>query len=137
MDQCIDFRQFFFGFLPGPADHGQQAGHYENFVRRAPRRRGDMTISQLYMAVTGVRGHRVLCGTAEQIANSMEEWIDGGAADGFNIMSLTYPSELDEFIDQVIPILQQRGRFRTEYEGRTLRENLGLPLPTNRWTKAR
>jgi len=123
------------GPLPDIPPGKEQQGRQKVVIDLA--RRGDMTISQLYMAVTGVRGHRVLCGTAEQIANSMEEWIDGGAADGFNIMSLTYPSELDEFVDQVIPILQQRGRFRTEYEGRTLRENLGLPLPANRWTKAR
>ena len=81
-----------------------------------------------------MRGHRVLCGTADEIADSMEEWVAGGAADGFNIMSLTYPEELNDFVDQVIPILQQRGLFRTKYESRLLRENLGLPIPANAWT---
>lgn len=123
------------GPLPDIPPGKEQQGRQKVVIDLA--RRGGMTISQLYMAVTGVRGHRVLCGTAEEIADSMEEWVDGGAADGFNIMSLTYPSELDEFVDQVIPFLQQRGQFRTEYEGRTLRENLGLAIPHNRWTEAR
>ena len=64
----------------------------------------------------------------------MEEWVDGGAADGFNIMSLTYPDELNEFVDQVIPILQQRKVFREKYESKLLRENLGLPIPKNTLT---
>lgn len=123
------------GPLPKIPPGKEQQGRQKVVIDLA--RRTDMTISQLYMAVTGVRGHRVLCGTAAEIADSMEEWVDGGAADGFNIMSLTYPSELDEFVDQVIPVLQQRGLYRTEYEGRTLRENLGLPVPANRWTEAR
>jgi N-acetyl-S-(2-succino)cysteine monooxygenase len=123
------------GPLPEIPPGKEQQGRQKVVIDLA--RRTDMTISQLYMAVTGVRGHRVLCGTAAEIADSMEEWVDGGAADGFNIMSLTYPSELDEFVDQVIPVLQQRGLYRTEYEGRTLRENLGLPVPGNRWTEAR
>jgi alkanesulfonate monooxygenase len=123
------------GPLPKIPPGKEQQGRQKVVIDLA--RRTDMTISQLYMAVTGVRGHRVLCGTAAEIADSMEEWVDGGAADGFNIMSLTYPSELDEFVDQVIPVLQQRGLYRTEYEGRTLRENLGLPVPGNRWTEAR
>jgi N-acetyl-S-(2-succino)cysteine monooxygenase len=123
------------GPLPEIPPGKEQQGRQKVVIDLA--RRTDMTIAELYMAVTGVRGHRVLCGTAEEIADSMAHWVDGGAADGFNIMSLTYPTELDEFVDQVIPILQQRGLYRTEYEGRTLRENLGLPIPVNRWTAAR
>jgi len=84
--------------------------------------------------VTGVRGHRLLCGTAGDIADSMEAWYRNDAADGFNIMSLTYPGELNEFVEQVIPILRDRKLFRRAYEGRTLRENLGLPVAPNRWS---
>jgi N-acetyl-S-(2-succino)cysteine monooxygenase len=98
-------------------------------------RRENLTIRQLYQQITGVRGHRVLCGTADEIADSMEEWFQGGAADGFNIMALTYPEGLDDFVDQVIPILQRRGLFRTEYESRTMRGNLGLAIPENRWAR--
>jgi N-acetyl-S-(2-succino)cysteine monooxygenase len=123
------------GPLPEIPPGTEQQGRQKVVIDLA--RRTGMTISELYMAVTGVRGHRVVCGTAVEIADSMAAWVDGGAADGFNIMSLTYPTELDDFVDQVIPILQQRGLFRTEYEGSTLRENLGLPVPGNRWTEAR
>ncbi len=62
----------------------------------------------------------------------MELWSDGEACDGFNIMFPFLPQGLDDFVDRVIPELQQRGRFRTSYEGQTLRENLGLPRPENR-----
>ena len=72
-----------------------------------------------------------MVGTPEQIADAMQEWFDNGAADGFNIMPPVLPTGLTDFVDQVVPILQQRGLFRTEYEGRTLRENLGLKRPAN------
>ncbi|MGO8657557.1 nitrilotriacetate monooxygenase, partial [Rhizobium ruizarguesonis] len=55
------------------------------------------------------------------------------AADGFNILPPWLPTALDDFVDLVIPELQRRGLFRTAYEGKTLRENLGLPFPSNRW----
>jgi alkanesulfonate monooxygenase len=76
-------------------------------------------------------------GTPADIADALEDWFSGGAADGFNIMPLTFPHGLDDFVDGVIPELQRRGLFRREYEGRTLRENLGLQRPANRWTTAR
>jgi alkanesulfonate monooxygenase len=120
------------GPLPEIPPATEQQGRQKVVIDLA--RRHNMSISQLYQEVTGVRGHRVLCGTADEIADSMEEWVAGGAADGFNIMSLTYPEELNDFVDQVIPILQQRGLFRTKYESRLLRENLGLPIPANAWT---
>ena len=120
------------GPLPKIPPGTEQQGRQKVVIDLA--RRHNMSISQLYQEVTGVRGHRVLCGTADEIADSMEEWVAGGAADGFNIMSLTYPEELNDFVDQVIPILQQRGLFRTKYASRLLRENLGLPIPANAWT---
>ena len=67
----------------------------------------------------------------------MEDWRGDGAADGFNILALTYPDGLDDFVDQVIPILRRRGLFREGYVGGTLRENLGLAVPENRWTAQR
>ena len=111
----------------------EQQGRQKVIVEVA--RRQNLSISQLYREVTGVRGHRILCGTPDEIADSMEEWVEGHAADGFNIMYLTYPEGLTDFVDQVIPILQDRGLFRTEYESRLLRENLGLPIPENTWKK--
>jgi FMN-dependent oxidoreductase (nitrilotriacetate monooxygenase family) len=93
----------------------------------------NMTIRQLYVRVATARGHRVVFGTASDIADALEEWYRGGAADGFNIMPQTLPHELNTFVDEVIPELQRRGLFRTRYEGVTLRENLGLPRPPNRF----
>jgi alkanesulfonate monooxygenase len=73
-------------------------------------------------------------GTPEQIADRLEEWFVNNAADGFNIMPPYLPGGLDEFVDLVIPELRRRGLFRTEYEGRTLRENLGLTRPANKFS---
>jgi len=72
-----------------------------------------------------------MAGTPEQIADVIEDWFRSRAADGFNIMPPILPTGLTDFVDQVVPILQQRGLFRTEYEGKTLRENLGLERPAN------
>jgi FMN-dependent oxidoreductase (nitrilotriacetate monooxygenase family) len=74
-------------------------------------------------------GHATVIGTPESVADEIERWVDAGAADGFNLMPPTLPGGITDFVDQVVPILQHRGRFRREYEGRTLRENLGLPAP--------
>jgi alkanesulfonate monooxygenase len=76
-----------------------------------------------------------MVGTPRTIADQMEEWLYGNACDGFNIMFPWVPGGLDEFVDRVVPELQRRGLFRTEYEGTTLRENLGLPRPENRFFK--
>jgi hypothetical protein len=64
----------------------------------------------------------------------MQEWFENGAADGFNVMPPVLPESLNDFVDLVIPELQRRGIFRTEYEGSTLRENLGLDRPANQFT---
>lgn len=93
--------------------------------------REGLTIRQLYQRIAGARGHREISGTPEQIADQLQEWFENGAADGFNIMPPYLPGGLDDFVDYVIPILQQRGLFRTEYTGNTLRENLGLKRPVN------
>ena len=94
----------------------------------------NLTIRELYLAVAGARGHRTIWGTPEQIADQLEEWFVNDAADGFNIMPPCLPGGLDDFVEQVVPILQRRGLFRTEYEGRTLRENLGLARPVNQFS---
>ncbi|OUL21468.1 nitrilotriacetate monooxygenase [Nostoc sp. T09] len=97
--------------------------------------RENLTIRQLYLWIAGARGHRQILGTPEQIADQLEDWFVNGGADGYNIMPPWLPGGLDEFVELVIPELQRRGLFRTEYEGRTLRENLGLPRPVNQFTK--
>jgi FMN-dependent oxidoreductase (nitrilotriacetate monooxygenase family) len=90
-------------------------------------RRDNLTVRQLIGALGGGRGHRVVAGTPQQIADQIELWFTEGAADGFNIMPPHLPAGLSEFVEHVVPILQRRGLFRTEYTGSNLRENYGLP----------
>jgi len=99
--------------------------------------RENLTIRQLYEWVAGARGHRVIFGTPERIADQLEEWFVSEAADGFNLLAPTYPTGLVDFIELVVPVLRRRGLFRTEYEASTLRGNLGLPLPENRYAAHR
>ncbi|MFT3770643.1 MAG: LLM class flavin-dependent oxidoreductase [Minicystis sp.] len=89
----------------------------------------NMTVRQLYLSVSAGRGHRFILGSPEVIADQLEDWFVHEGADGFNIMPPYLPDQLDAFVDSVIPELQRRGLFRTEYEGRTLRESLGLTRP--------
>ncbi|NUP84126.1 MAG: LLM class flavin-dependent oxidoreductase [Nonomuraea sp.] len=96
-------------------------------------RRERLTVRQLLNRLAGGRGHRVVAGTPEQIADQLQEWFFTGAADGFNIMPPLLPSGLSDFVDQVVPELQVRGLFRYEYEGRTLRDNYGLTRPASRY----
>jgi FMN-dependent oxidoreductase (nitrilotriacetate monooxygenase family) len=97
-------------------------------------RRERLTVRQLIGRLGGGRGHRTFAGTPEQVADAIGQWWDNGAADGFNIMPAALPSGLEAFVDHVVPLLQRRGLFRTEYTGRTLREHYGLPRPVNRNT---
>lgn len=97
--------------------------------------RDNLTIRQLYQRISGGRGHREIIGTPEQIADQLQDWLENDAADGFNVLPPYFPEGLNDFVDLVIPELQKRGIFRTEYEGSTLRENLGLDKPVHQFTK--
>ena len=99
-------------------------------------RRGNLSIKQLYLAVAAGNGHNVVVGSAKQVADQMQEWFESEAADGFNYVPAALPGGINDFVDLVVPELQRRSLFRTEYEGATLRENLGLPIPANRHTMA-
>ncbi|RKN80490.1 LLM class flavin-dependent oxidoreductase [Paenibacillus ginsengarvi] len=92
------------------------------------------TIRQMSKHVVSAGGHHTFTGTPEQLADLMEQWHDEGACDGFNIMPSHYFRGLEEFVEQVVPLLQKRGRYRTEYTGSTLRDHLGLARPVNRWS---
>ncbi|GAA4961036.1 LLM class flavin-dependent oxidoreductase [Kineococcus glutinatus] len=94
-------------------------------------RREGLTVRQVIARLGGGRGHRTFTGTPEQVADTLEEWFRGGAADGFNIMPPLLPSVLEAFVDHVVPILRDRGLFRREYTGSTLREHYGLPRPAS------
>lgn len=93
----------------------------------------NLTILQLAMRVAGARGKAVIRGTPAHIADFMEEWFVNHGCDGFNILPPVLPGGLNDFVDKVIPELQRRGIFRTEYAGSTLRENLGLPRVESRY----
>jgi alkanesulfonate monooxygenase SsuD/methylene tetrahydromethanopterin reductase-like flavin-dependent oxidoreductase (luciferase family) len=95
-------------------------------------RRENLTLRQLARRVAGARAHLTIVGSARHVADTMAGWVEAGAADGFNIMPLTMPDGLDDFTSMVLPELQRRGLFRTEYDGTTLRDHLGLPLPESR-----
>jgi len=109
-----------------PSTEGWQS-RQELFVNLA--RREGLTIRQLYQRIASARGHWTLVGTPQSIADQLEHWFTTGAADGFNVLAPTLPWGLEDFVDGVIPELQRRGLFRTEYTGRTLRDHLGLPRP--------
>jgi alkanesulfonate monooxygenase len=94
--------------------------------------RDHLTVRQLAQRVGGYGGLSFV-GTAVTIADQMEEWLMSRGSDGFNIMFPFLPQGVSDFVDKVIPELQKRGIFRKEYEGATLRENLGLPRPKNRF----
>jgi len=96
-------------------------------------RRGNLTLRQLLATLAGARGHYTFAGTPEQVADLMEEWFHDGAADGFNVMPPLLPSMLEVFIAEVVPLLQQRGLFRTAYEGETLRSHYGLATPPSQF----
>lgn len=98
-------------------------------------RRERLTVRQLIGRLGGGRGHRTFAGTPEQVADAIVHWWREGAADGFNIMPPVLPSGLEAFVDHVVPILQRRGVFRTEYEGKTLRDNYGLARPANQFVR--
>ncbi len=90
------------------------------------------TLRELTIQFSEARVGSVLMGTPIDIADSLEEWFNGEAADGFMIRCMTFPRSLDDFTTLVVPELQRRGLMRTAYSGKTLRENLGLPRPAGR-----
>jgi FMN-dependent oxidoreductase (nitrilotriacetate monooxygenase family) len=119
--------------LDGPLPEtpvGQRGSRRDKLLELA--RSQNLSIRQLYLHLTA--GNPII-GTAEDIADFFEQWFEARACDGFNVFFPYFPGGIDLFVEQVIPLLQQRGLFRTEYEGTTLRENLGLPRPANRFTQ--
>ena len=118
--------------LPAPELINGAQSRYQLVVDLA--RRDRLTVRELIGRLGGGRGHRTFTGTPEQVADAIESWFDQGAADGFNVMPPVLPSGLELFVDHVVPILRERGLFRTEYvPGQTLRERYGLPRPRNQY----
>ena len=118
------------GPLPEIPESNASKSSRERVVALAQREH--LTVKQLAQRVGGYSG-LAFVGTPAMIADQMEEWLLTDASDGFNITFPYLPAGLDEFVDLVVPELQRREIFRREYEGKTLRENLGLPRPENRF----
>ena len=89
-----------------------------------------MTLRELIVDRARSTGHMWMAGTASEVADEMVKWFDTGACDGFNLNSPYNPDGFERICEKLVPELQDRGYFRTEYEGTTLRENLGLDRPS-------
>jgi FMN-dependent oxidoreductase (nitrilotriacetate monooxygenase family) len=120
------------GPVPDPVIEPQVRSSVDRMMQRV--RRDNLTIRQLYGQLT--MGFSLI-GTAADIVDSMQEWFEAGACDGFNILPTHLPEACDDFVEFITPELQRRGLFRTVYEGSTLRQNLGLKPHQNRYTAAR
>lgn len=120
--------------LDGPVPDLPDTEGYKGFtaVMLAKAKRENMTLRDLYNLTAAARGHWTLCGSPETIADTFATWVEEGAADGFNIMPAYFPGALEEFVDLVVPILQERGLYRRDYEGTMLRDHLGLQRPSAR-----
>ncbi|WP_433684961.1 LLM class flavin-dependent oxidoreductase [Nocardia sp. CA-119907] len=99
--------------------------------------RENLTVRQLIGKLGGGRGHRTFAGTPTDIADELQSWFDNGAADGFNIMPPYLPGGLEVFVDRVVPILQERGLFRTDYTATTLRGHYGLAPVESQFARVR
>jgi alkanesulfonate monooxygenase len=121
------------GPLPNlPEFESMQNGVGRNVVSLA--RRENLSVRELYRRVAGSRGKRVICGSPSQVADEMQTWFEAYAADGFILQPAYLPGALEDFCRLVLPVLRDRGLFRTEYQGTTLREHLGLKRPVGRFT---
>ncbi|MGE0417803.1 MAG: LLM class flavin-dependent oxidoreductase [Acetobacteraceae bacterium] len=118
------------GPLPAIPPSNQSQSQRDTLVALA--RRENLTVRQLAQLMGGFGGLEII-GTADEIADTMQSWLETGAADGFNIMFPTVPAGLDDFVTLVIPELRRRGIYRNDYAGTTLRDHLGLPRPENRF----
>lgn len=125
--------------LDGPVPDIARSENYHGFsgALLAKARRDGMTLRDLANLAGAARGHWVLPGSPERIADTLQRWFEEGAADGFNVMPPFFTQQFTDFVELVVPILQERGLFRTEYAGTTLRDHLGLARPARRPPPAR
>ncbi|MBF6171855.1 LLM class flavin-dependent oxidoreductase [Nocardia blacklockiae] len=121
---------------PLPPESAIEGGKSRFTLVKELAERENLTVRQLIGKLGGGRGHRTFAGTPEQIADELQTWFEHGAADGFNIMPPYLPGGLTDFVDRVVPILQDRGLFRTEYTASTLRGHYGLDPVESRFARA-
>ena len=115
--------------LPSLSEFKGPQGRYSTILRIIETEKP--TVRQLLGRLAAGGGHCTMVGTPQQIADKMEHWFRNEGADGFNLMPPSLPYGIEDFVEQVVPELQRRGLFRTEYEGSTLREHLGLARPNH------
>jgi alkanesulfonate monooxygenase SsuD/methylene tetrahydromethanopterin reductase-like flavin-dependent oxidoreductase (luciferase family) len=118
------------GPLPEIPESNQSKSGRERAIALA--KRENLSVRELAQRLGGYSG-LAMVGTAQTIADEMQAWLEADAADGFTVMFPYLPGGLEDFCQKVVPELQRRGLFRRAYEGKTLRENLGLPRPTNQF----
>lgn len=121
--------------LPPAEQFSGQQGRYQIIKRMIENEH--LTLRQVLQRVGADRGHRVMAGSPEQIADGLQGWFAAGAADGFTLMPAILPEDLLLFTEHVVPILRKRGLRRGTYLGRTLREHYGHPQPTNQFSAAK
>ena len=119
--------------FPDLGDFGRNG--WESTTDRIKQVARDENLTLREMALRSTTPRNEFIGTPSQVANAMQAWFEEGAADGFMLVPSVLPQGFNDFVDQVLPILKERGLFRTEYETDTLRGNLGLPKPENRYTQ--
>jgi FMN-dependent oxidoreductase (nitrilotriacetate monooxygenase family) len=113
-----------------PLSNGAQ-GRQKLLVDMA--RRENLSLIQAGRRFAEGQAHHIVSGTARSVADLMQTWFEEGACDGFALMPIYFPRGVRDIAEQLVPELQKRGLFRTEYEGRTLRENLGLSSPDSQF----
>ncbi len=119
------------GPLPDLPPSNAAKARQEHLVAKA--RRENLTVRQVARYLGTSLGHQLVVGSPQRVADVMQEWLEAEACDGFTLMFPFYPKPLEDFVRLVVPELQRRGIYRTAYAGRTLRENLGVPQPRNRF----
>ncbi|MEW9701122.1 LLM class flavin-dependent oxidoreductase [Paenibacillus sp. SI8] len=133
----VDFSKYSLDTPAAEVDFPEENGIQSHFERMtALIRHANPTLRDLY-ALLEEGSNLELIGTPVQIADVLEKWFTEGAADGFMLIAPILPGVLEDFVDKVVPILQERGLYRLDYEGSTLREHLGLAKPSNRFVRDR
>ncbi len=132
----MDFSQYDLDApFPELGDFGRNGWESSTDSIKKTAREKELTLREMALQVT--TGRHAFIGTPEHVADTMQDWFESGACDGFMLSGSVLPQGFNDFVDQVLPILKERGLFRTEYEADTLRANLGLPKPVNRYTAAK
>jgi alkanesulfonate monooxygenase SsuD/methylene tetrahydromethanopterin reductase-like flavin-dependent oxidoreductase (luciferase family) len=123
------------GPMPDLVGNDARMSTPQNYARMA--KRDNLTLRQVAMRSAAGKDHWTLIGSPTEIVDQLEEWFVNEGADGFNLLPPYVPGTLNDFADLIVPEMQRRGLYRTEYEGKTLRDNLGVARPEPVWRQSR